>query len=54
MAFIPKRLRKSLPGELRRNLGKVFRKPAQQKESWIDERSLQPNHLNMLILRLPK
>ena len=37
VVFIPKCRRKTLYGELRRHLGDVFRKLAQQKESRIEE-----------------
>jgi putative transposase len=37
VVFIPKRRRKVLYGELRRHLGEVFRRFAQQRESRIDE-----------------
>jgi len=39
VVFIPKCRRKTLYGELRRHLGEVFRKLAQQKESRIEDRS---------------
>jgi len=37
VVFIPKCRRKTLYQELRRHLGEVFRKPAHQKESKVEE-----------------
>lgn len=37
VGFIPKCRRKALIGQLRPNLGEVFRRLAQQKESQIEE-----------------
>lgn len=53
MVFIPKCRRKTLYGELRRYLGEVFRKPAHQKESRIEEAHLLPDHVHMLIAIRP-
>ena len=41
-------------GELRRHLGEVFRKLAQQKESRIEEGHLMPDHVHMMISIPPK
>jgi len=49
VVFIPKCRRKTLYGELRRHLGDVFRKLAQQKESRIEEGHLMPDHVHMMI-----
>src|SRR5215471_15366527 len=46
--------RKVLYGELRRYLGDVFRKLAQQKESRIEEGHLMPDHVHMMISIPPK
>jgi hypothetical protein len=46
---IPKFRRKALYVELRRHLGEVFRKLAQQKESRIEEGHLMPDHIHMMI-----
>ena len=54
VAFIPKCRRKTLYAELRRHLGDVFRKLAQQKESRIEEGHLLPDHVHMLISIPPK
>ena len=54
VVFIPKYRRKALYGELRRYLGELFRRLAQQKESLIEEGHLQPDHVHMLISIPPK
>jgi len=43
-----------LYGELRRHLGEVLRKPAEQKESRIEEGHLMPDHMHMTIAIPPK
>ena len=52
--FIPKYRRKTLYGELRRHMGDVFRKLAEQKESRVEEGHLLPDHVHMLISIPPK
>ena len=52
--FIPKYRRKKLYGKLRRHLGEVFRKLAEQKESRIEEGHLMPDHVHMMISIPPK
>ena len=54
IVFIPKCRRKALYGDLRRHLGKVFRKLAAQKESRIEEGQLMPDHVHMMIAIPPK
>ena len=54
VVFIPKCRRKTLYLELRRHLGDVFRKLAEQKESRIEEGHLLLDHLHMLISIPPK
>ena len=54
VVFIPKYRRKALYGELRRELGRVFRDLARQKESEIEEGHLMPDHVHMLISIPPK
>jgi putative transposase len=54
VVFIPKMRRKVLYGELRRNLGEVFRSLAVQKESRIEEGHLMPDHVHMMISIPPK
>jgi putative transposase len=54
VVFIPKCRRKTLYEPLRRHLGEVFRKLAEQKESRILEGHLMPDHVHMLIAIPPK
>ncbi len=54
VVFIPKGRRKALYGELRKHLGEVFRKLAEQKESRIEEGHLLPDHVHMMISIPPK
>jgi len=54
VVFIPKRRRKTLYGELRRYLGEVFKRLAEQKESRIEEGHLMPDHVHMMIAIRPK
>jgi REP element-mobilizing transposase RayT len=49
VVFIPKCRRRTLYEELRRHLGEVFRRLAEQKESRIEEGHLMPDHVHMLI-----
>jgi len=52
--FIPKYRRRVLYGQLRRHLGEVFRKLAEQKESRIEEGHLMPDHVHLMIAIPPK
>ena len=52
--FIPKYRRRVLYGQLRRHLGEVFGKLAEQKESRIEEGHLMPDHVHMMIAIPPK
>jgi putative transposase len=54
VVFIPKYRRKAVFGQLRRELGEVFRKLAEQKESRIEEGHLMADHVHMLISIPPK
>ena len=54
VVWIPKYRRKTLYGELRRNLGEVFHELARQKECMILEGHLQPDHVHVLISIPPK
>ena len=54
VVFIPKCRRKTLYLELRRHLGEVFRKLAQQKEARVEEGHLMPDHVHMLLSIPPK
>ena len=52
--FIPKCRRKVVYGQLRKELGTVFRALAQKKESEIIEGHLIPDHVHMLLSVPPK
>ena len=54
VVFIPKYRRKVLYGQLRQELGEVFRELARQKESRIEEGHLQADHVHMLLSIPPK
>jgi len=54
VVFIPKCRRKNLYQELRRHLGEVFRRLAEQKESKIEEGHLRPDHVHIMIAIPPK
>ena len=52
--FIPKCRRKVVYGQLRREVGTVFRALAQERESEIIEGHLMPDHVHMLLSVAPK
>jgi putative transposase len=52
--FIPKYRSKAIFGQIRRDLGEVFRRLARQKESVIEEGHLMPDHVHMMISIPPK
>ena len=54
VVFIPKYRRKKLYSDLRRHLGEVFRRLAEQKECRIEEGHLLPDHVHILISIPPK
>ena len=54
VVFIPKCRRKLLYGQLRRDLGEVFRDLAEQKECKVEEGHLMPDHVHMLLSVPPK
>ena len=54
VVFVPKRRRKVLDGELRRQLGPVFHELARQKECRILEGHLQSDHVHLVIEIPPK
>ena len=54
VVFIPKCRRKTLYVELRRHLGEVFRRLAEQEEYRIEEGHLLADHVHMLISIPPK
>ncbi len=49
VVFIPKCRRKRLYGQIRRELGGIFRELARQKESEVEEGHLMSDHVHMLI-----
>jgi len=54
VVFIPKYRKKAIYGELRKQLGEVFRRLAQHRESEIEEGHLMPDHVHMMISIPPK
>jgi putative transposase len=54
VVFIPKYRKKSIFGGIRGDLGEVFRRLAEQKESRIEEGHLMPDHVHMMISIPPK
>jgi putative transposase len=54
IVFIPKYRKKALFSELRRYLGPVFRRLAEQRESRIEEGHLMDDHVHMMISIPPK
>lgn len=54
VVFIPKGRKKALFGQVRRDLGDVFRRLAAQKESRIEEGHLMLDHVHMMISIPPK
>ena len=49
VVFIPKYRKKVIFGQIRNELGDVFRRLARQKESVIEEGHLMPDHVHMMI-----
>jgi putative transposase len=54
VVFIPKYRRKVLFGHIRRELGSVFKRRAEQKESSIEEGHLMGDHVHMTMSIPPK
>ena len=54
VVFIPKYRKKAIFGRIRSELGEIFRRLAEQKESQIEEGHLMPDHVHMMILIPPK
>ena len=54
MVWIPKCRRKTIYVGLRKHLGEVFKRSAEQKESRIEEGHLMSDHVHMLIAIPPK
>ena len=52
--FIPKYRKKAIFGQLRKELGQVLKRLAEQKESVIEEGHLMPDHVHMMIAIPPK
>ena len=54
VVFIPKRRRKTVFGQIRKQLGSIFHELARQKECRILEGHLMPDHVHMCIEIPPK
>ena len=54
VVFIPKYRRKSLFGQIRKELKEVFHRLARQRDSLIEEGHLMPDHVHMMISIPPK
>jgi len=54
VVFIPKCRRKALFGELRKEIGPVFRELARQKECRVEEGHVMPDHIHILLSIPPK
>ena len=54
VVFVPKRRRKAIFGQRRRQLGAIFHALARQKECQITEGHLMPDHVHMCIAIPPK
>jgi putative transposase len=54
IVFIPKYRRKTLFGQIRRELGDIFHRLAKQKESDIEEGHIMVDHVHMMISIPPK
>jgi putative transposase len=54
VVFIPKYRRKALYGQLRKDLGGVFRRLAEQKACRVEEGHLMADHVHMLVSIPPK
>jgi putative transposase len=54
VVFIPKYRKKRIYGGIRRELGEVFHRLAQQRESRVEEGHLMPDHVHMMISIPPK
>ena len=54
VVFIPKYRKKRIYGGIRRSLGRVFRKLAEQRESRVEEGHLMADHVHMMLSIPPK
>ena len=54
VVFIPKYRKKRIYGGIRRELGDVLRRLAEQRESRVEEGHLMPDHVHMMLSIPPK
>ena len=54
VVFIPKYRKKVIYGKIRRRLGDVFRRLAEQRKSRVEEGHLMPDHVHMMLSIPPK
>ena len=54
VVFVPKRRRRQLYGQIRRQLGAIFHALARQKEGQIIEGQVMPDHVHMCLTIPPK
>ena len=54
VVFIPKYRRKALYAELRKDLGEVFHRLAEHRDSRVEEGHLMPDHVHMMLSIPPK
>jgi len=54
VVFIPKYRKKRIYGSIRRELGRIFRELAEQRESRVEEGHLHSDHVHMLMSIPPK
>lgn len=54
VVFIPKYRKKAIFGQIRKELGGVLKRLAEQRESRIEEGHLMPDHVHMMISIPPK
>jgi len=54
IVFIPKYRRRKLYGIIKKHLGDAFHRLAKQKECWIEEGPIRPDHVHMLLNVPPK
>ena len=54
VVFIPKYRKKAIFGQIRKDLGGILKRLAEQRESWIEEGHLMPDHVHMMISIPPK
>ncbi len=54
VVFIPKYRKKRIYGGIRRSLGRVFRRLAEQRESQVEEGHLMADHVHMMLSIPPK